>query len=115
MRVAPSTENSRVNHETRSRGASVPTVEQMVRHAQDACHAAGVHVSPSKVSKLARFYVREVAPRGHVSFSTWFVSQVAHGAHREMLSAELYRRFTYADPTGEQASKNVDRARKAGA
>jgi|GEM_PF-2695873 len=90
-----------------------PSVETLVRHAHDALAAAHVPVSPAKVSRLCRQYVRTVAPHG-VAFTSWFVSQVAaHGAAREVLSADLYKRIAYRDETGETAASNVDKTRQA--
>ena len=103
MRLAPVSQPRGAHHEA-------PDVEALVRHAHDALRAAHVAVSPAKVSRLCRQYARTVAPHG-VSFSSWFVSQVAaHGAARETLGAELYKRISYRDDTGEQAARNVDAA-----
>lgn len=106
MKLAPTSQPHGAHHEA-------PSVETLVRHAHDALAAAHVPVSPAKVSRLCRQYARTVAPHG-VAFASWFVSQVAAaGAPREVLTAELYRRITHADPTGEAAARNVDRARQA--
>ena len=90
-----------------------PSVETLIRHAHDALAAANVPVSPAKVSRLCRQYVRTVAPHG-IAFTSWFVSQVAaYGAARETLTADLYKRISYRDETGETAARNVDKARQA--
>ena len=90
-----------------------PSVETLIRHAHDALAAAHVPVSPAKVSRLCRQYVRTVAPHG-VAFTSWFVSQVAaYGAARDVLTADLYKRISYRDETGEKAASNVDKTRQA--
>ncbi|RHW47184.1 hypothetical protein D1832_04170 [Dermacoccus abyssi] len=83
-----------------------------MRHAHDALATAHVPVSPAKVSRLCRQYVRTVAPHG-IAFTGWFVQQVAaHGASREVLTADLYKRIQYRDDTGETAAHNVDKTRR---
>ena len=106
MRHTPAPKPHGAHHEA-------PSVETLIRHAHDALAAAHVSVSPAKVSRLCRQYVRTVAPHG-IAFTSWFVSQVAaHGAARETLTADLYRRISYRDETGETAARNVDKARQA--
>lgn len=106
MRHTPAPQPHGAHHEA-------PSVETLIRHAHDALAAAHVSVSPAKVSRLCRQYVRAVAPHG-VAFVPWFVSQVAaHGAARETLTADLYKRISYRDETGETAASNVDKARQA--
>lgn len=106
MRHTPAPQPHGAHHEA-------PSIETLIRHAHDALAAAHVSVSPAKVSRLCRQYVRTVAPHG-IAFTSWFVSQVAaHGAAREVLSADLYKRIAYRDETGETAASNVDKARQA--
>lgn len=85
------------------------SVETLVRVAYDACDAVGIRVSPSKLSKLIRFYARNIQPRG-IDFVPWLGEQVAaSGMPRTKLTAELYKRLTYADPTGEEAVHRASR------
>lgn len=107
MRHAPAPQPHGAHHEA-------PSVETLVRHAHDALATAHVPVSPAKVSRLCRQYVRTVAPHG-VAFVPWLVAQIGSiGAPaRETLSADLYKRIAYRDETGETAASNVDKARQA--
>lgn len=106
MRHTPAPQHHGAHHEA-------PSVETLIRHAHDAPAAAHVPVSPAKVSRLCRQYVRTVAPHG-IAFTSWFVSQVAaYGAARDVLTADLYKRISYRDETGETAASNVDKARQA--
>lgn len=90
------------------------SVETLIRHAHASLESCRVPVSATKVTRLCRLYVRTVAPHG-VAFVPWLVAQIGSigGPARETLTADLYKRISYRDETGETAASNVDKARQA--
>lgn len=90
------------HHEDRAKGEVRPkTVEQAVRVAHELLTAAGVTLSPSKVSRLCRSYVT-AAPR--MPFRVF----LANNLRSEPLARRL---LVGTDPTGNAAAWNVDRER----
>jgi hypothetical protein len=65
------------------------SVETLTREARKVLAARGEEMSPSRLSKVIRRYIR--VGRGDVDFRSWFIA--------------------YADPVGEQATRNVMRQR----
>lgn len=100
--------NIRSIHE--GRDAEQVSVETLIRHTHAAIERSGVRLSPSKVARSCRDYVNLVAGKG-VSFGEYLANIVALNADQRRRFDAVYYRLTYADPTGELASRNVDRER----
>jgi hypothetical protein len=92
------TPTSRWQHEQTGR---TETVEALIRHAHIALEAAGVSVSPSKVSRRVR---AQVAKRGLESAERMIASYAASENGYGSFDAFC---LTYADPTGETAVRNL--------
>jgi hypothetical protein len=103
--------SDRRNHERRDRDQSCPrTVEQLIRDTQIVLGNCGVAMPPSKVSRLVRTYKHNVEGNGF-SFAEFIVNNIAiHAEQREVIVAELVKVISYADITGETATRNLDRA-----
>lgn len=102
----------RSTHEDRDQGQSVPTVEQLIRETHAALEQAGVSLSPSKVTRTCRDYLNIVAGRS-VGFGEYLANVVSLDALERRIFDSVYYRLTHADPTGETATRNVDRERGA--
>lgn len=94
----------RSNHEDRGRGEVRPeTAEQANREAHRILAAAGVRLSPSKVTRLCRDYLAANPP---CTFRTY----LARNAAPAVASAPLPPRrhgVEWVDPTGNTAVRNV--------
>lgn len=102
-----SDQSSRRNQERR--GPAGASTEDLVRDARRILDACGVVMSPSRVSRLVRSYEQEVRAKG-VPFALFLLNSVHLSAARrvELLAdPEMRRAVAYADPTGEQAVRNV--------
>ena len=77
------------------------TVESLIRRAHTALEAAGLRVSPSKVSARIRAQVRK---RGIESAERMIASYSARSSGHGSFDAFC---LTYADPTGETAVRNL--------
>jgi len=73
------------------------TPETLVREAFSVLDARGIEVSRSKVSRIARDYLRRVSGSG-TPFEAWLLSA---------LRVDFARVIAYADPTGETAVARV--------
>jgi hypothetical protein len=91
---------SRWQHEHRGQTESV---EALIRHAHIALEAAGVSVSPSKVSRRVR---AQVSKRGLESAEAMIASYAASSNYG---SFDAYC-LTYRDPVGEQVAHDLDAA-----
>lgn len=69
---------------------------------------AGVDVSPSKVSRLARAYV---TAGSHGSFRAYII-RATRSTARSLPAGARGHGIEWVDPTGETAARNVDRARR---
>lgn len=88
------------------------SAETLIRDAHIALINAGVHMSPSKVSRLVRQYKQRVEANGY-SFGEFLANAVVMSAdqrRRVMVDPAVARVISYADPTGESAVTNVMRA-----
>ncbi|MFF5323943.1 hypothetical protein ACFY2Y_09465 [Janibacter hoylei] len=100
----------RLNHESRTEGEDRPeTAEQAVRLAHELLGRAGVTLSPSKVSRLARDYI---AARPPCTFRTYIARNAAPAVATLPLPSRRHG-LEWVDPTGETATRNVDRERGA--
>ncbi len=80
--------------------------DRLIRETHAVFNRCGVSVSPGRVIKLVRTYVRRVQGDG-VVFAD-YLAQVAVGEHQRQLVAHELRRVTaYVDPVGEQAVNRV--------
>lgn len=104
---SPTTAHDREKHEARGWGEVRPgNVEAAVRMAHSILAAAGVQLSPSKVNRLARDFVRTDPP---CTFRTYLSRNVA--AVRSLPALPARRgAVEWLDPTGETAVHNVLRA-----
>lgn len=73
----------------KDRSADFLSVQTLTRTAHKVLECQDFYMSPSRISRLVRRFVRE--GRTDLDFRTWFIS--------------------YADPTGEQAVRNVMKGR----
>lgn len=88
----------------------MPTVEQLIRETHAALEHAGVRLSPSKVTRTCRDYLNIVSDKG-VTFGDFLANVVSLDALERRVFDSVYYRLTHADPTGETATRNVDRER----
>lgn len=108
------TDNDRRNPNAEARGQGRPrSVEQLTCETGEALARFGVSWSRSKVSRVVRTYVHQLAPNGF-PFDRYVLNLVTvHVQRRAELAATLNAlRPGYADPTGETAARNVDRSRQ---
>jgi hypothetical protein len=77
------------------------SVETLIRHAHIALAAAGLSISPSKVSRSVRTRVKR---NGQASAERMIATYAAISGERGSFDAFC---LTYADPTGEAAMRNV--------
>lgn len=80
------------------------SVEALIRHAHIALEAAGIVVSPSKVSRRIR---ARVSQHGHESAERMIASYAAINNERGSFDAYC---LTYRDDVGETAARNLDAA-----
>lgn len=102
----------RSNHEDRVPGPDLP-VETLVRLAHHVLDTAGVRLSPSKVSKVARTYKHQVEPNGY-PFLAYLVAAIqltADQRQRVYDDPDTRKVIPWADPTGETAARHADRGR----
>ena len=99
----------RSNHEDRDQGQGVPTVEQLIRETHVVLEHAGVRLSPSKVTRTCRDYLNIVSNKKGVTFGEFLANVVSLDALERRVFDSVYYRLTHADPTGETATRNVDR------
>ncbi|WP_433956007.1 hypothetical protein [Janibacter indicus] len=98
----------RLNHESRIKGEDRPqTVEQAVRVAHELLTAVGVTLSPSKVTRLCRDFLRTNPP---CTFRTYLARNAAPAVASLPLAPSRHG-LEWVDPTGETATRNVDRER----
>lgn len=106
--TANSITDNRRNHERRDDDS----VEQLLQDALMVLDAVGIHRSASWVSRTVRDFL---APRTvQIPFGLYLATRVEmNAAQRRRLAERADFRYllTYADPTGEQASRHVARER----
>jgi len=107
------TDNNRRTVSAEASGQGRPqSVEQLTRETGDALARFGVNWSRSKVSRVVRTYLHQVAPNGF-PFDRYVLNKVTvHVQRQAELADELRKVVSYADPTGETAAGNVDRSRQ---
>jgi len=105
---APTLPTARMFHEARDQDQARHDPDHLIRETHAVFDRFGVQVSPGRVIKLVRTYVRRVQGDG-VVFAD-YLAQVAVGEHqRRLVADELSRVTAYVDPTGESAVNNVVR------
>jgi len=106
--TAPALPAARMFHEVRDQDQARLDPDHLIRETHAVFNRCGVSVSPGRVIKLVRTYVRRVQGDG-VVFAD-YLAQVAVGEHQRRLVAHELRRVTaYADTTGETAVNRVMR------
>jgi len=93
---APST------HWQHDQSGQTESVEALIRHAHVALEAAGIVISPSKVSRRIR---ARVSQHGRDSAERMIASYAAITTERGSFDAYC---LTYKDPVGEAAARNLD-------
>lgn len=87
------------------------SAENLNRHAHKLLTNCGVHMSPSKVSRLVRDFKRRVEQNGY-PFEAFLVNSVqlsAEQRRKALANPDIARVIGYCDPTGETAVANVIR------
>ena len=87
------------------------TPETLAREAYSVLASCGIAASRSKVSRIVRDYMRNVAGNGH-PFGAYLLNTLQLTAQRRAALTnhpDWARVISYADPTGEQAVNNVRR------
>lgn len=98
----------RLNHESRTEGEDRPeTAEQAVRLANELLASVGVKLSPSKVSTLCRGFLRTNPP---CTFRDYLARNAAPAVATLPMPPRRHG-LEWVDPTGETATRNVDRER----
>lgn len=90
------------------------SAEILIKAAHAVLDRAGVHMSPSRVSRTVRQYRHQVEPNG-LPFLHYLATAfgLSERQRRGVLAdPELARVIAYADPTGETAVNNVLRDKK---
>ncbi len=106
--TTPALPATRMFHEVRDQDQARLDPDHLIRETHAVLNRCGVSVSPGRVIKLVRTYVRRVQGDG-IGFAD-YLAQVAVGEHQRRLIADELRRVTaYVDPTGESAVNNVVR------
>lgn len=97
--------SNRPNHEGRNEDEVRPqTVEQAIRDAHGILAGAGVRLSPSKVARLARDFIRKAPP---LSFATYLTRNTGTSLGSIPYAPGNRHRIMWADPTGDTAVQNV--------
>lgn len=95
----------RSKHEGRTEGEVRPqTVEQAIRDAHGILAGAGVRLGVSKVTRLARDFIR-LQPQ--VTFATYLAQNTASSVAAISTRSNNRHGIEWADPTGETAVHNV--------
>ena len=103
---APTLPTTRMHDEVRDQDQARLDPDHLIRETHAVFNRCGVSVSPGRVIKLVRTYVRRVQ-NTDIGFAD-YLAQVAVGEHQRRLVADELRRVTaYVDPTGESAVNNV--------
>jgi len=93
-----------------ARPAGDTSAEALIRDAQKVLTNCGVHLSPSKVSRIVRQFKRRVEGNGF-PFEAFLLNSVqltAEERRRALANPDLARVFPYHhDPTGEDAVNHV--------
>lgn len=96
---------NRSKHEDRTEGEVRPqTVEQAIRDAHGILASAGVRLGVSKVTRLARDFIRLQPP---VTFATYLARNTASSVDAISTRPNNRHGIEWADPTGETAVRNV--------
>jgi hypothetical protein len=106
--TAPTLPTTRMHDEVRDGDQARLDPDRLIRETHTVFNRCGVSVSPGRVIKLVRTYVRRVQGNG-VVFAD-YLAQIAVGEHqRRLVADELCRVTAYVDPVGETAVNRVMR------
>ncbi len=98
---------TRMFHEVRDGEQARLSPDYLIRKAHAAFDRLGVPVSPGRVLKLVRTYVRNVQGTG-LAFDDYIDTQVTVSEMQRRVVADELRKVTaYVDPVGERAVRNV--------
>ncbi len=99
---------TRMFHEVRGGEQARLEPDRLIRETHAVFDRFGVPVSPGRVIKLVRTYVRHVQENGFVAFGDYIDTQVAMSEMQRRVVADELRKVTaYVDSTGERAVRNV--------
>jgi len=108
--TATARSHARMFHEVRDGEQARLSPDDLIRETHAAFDRLGVPVSPGRVIKLVRTYVRRVQGSG-LAFGDYLDTQVALSeVQRRVVADELGRVVSYVDKTGETAVRNVMRS-----
>ncbi len=97
---------TRMFHEVRDGEQARLEPDRLIRETHAVFDRSDVPVSPGRVIKLVRTYVRHVQGNG-LAFAD-YLAQIAVGEHQRRLVTDELRKVTaYVDPTGERAVNRV--------
>ena len=82
------------------------SAEDLIKAAHKLLAEYEVSMSPSKVTRIVRTYKHHVEQNGF-SFVDFLVNQVGISMNKRWADLNTARVITYADPTGEDAVRNV--------
>ncbi len=106
--------SNRLQHGGRDGDQARPDKAALIRETHAVFARFGVRVSHDRVTKLVGTYIRRVHANGY-AFADYIAAQVAVSeVQRQVVSDELRKVVSYADPTGETAVANVVRVRSGG-
>jgi len=97
---------TRMFHEVRDGEQARLEPDRLIRETHAVFDRSGIPVSPGRVIKLVRTYVRHVQGNG-LAFDDYIATQVASEMQRRVVADELRRCTAYVDPVGERAVNNV--------
>ena len=109
MTVTPIIKNHRRNYGSAevARESRPQVAERLLRDTRTTLDRFGINWSPSKASRVVRVYMHRVQGNGY-DFGDYIATQVAVSEmQRQVIADELRKVVSYADPTGEQATRNV--------
>ncbi len=98
--------HARMFHEVRDGERARLEPDRLIRETHAVFDRSGIPVSPGRVIKLVRTYVRHVQGTG-LAFDDYIATQVASEMQRRVVADELRRVTAYVDPVGERAVNNV--------
>ncbi len=105
--TATARSRTRMFHEVRDGEQTRLEPDRLIREAHAVFDRLGVPVSPGRVIKLVRTYVRRMQDSG-LAFGDYIDQQVAMSeVQRRAVADELHRVTAYRDPVGERAVNNV--------
>lgn len=97
---------TRMCHEVREQDQARLDPDRLIRETHAVFDRCGVSVSPGRVIKLVRTYVRRAQNNG-LDFGDYIADQVTSEHQRRVVADEIHKVTAYRDPVGEQAVNRV--------